>query len=217
VTTQNAQGLESVLVDRHEALRDSLLQYLRGPLSARLLLFMFLSVSEMDLRKIRFDESIAPGKLDFTEACLEQSTPLHATGTAEMIAHSDGEIRIQGRYTVEMAFQCDRCLAPARIPVEAGFDLFYRPVADIARAEEVEIAEGETEIGFYEGGGLELDDILHEQVLLALPMQRVCRESCKGICPVCGQNRNEAACDCKVPSGAAPFLALRDFGAGRHS
>ena len=57
--------------------------------------------------------------------------------------------------------------------------------------EEVEIDEGEAEIGFYEDGGMELEDILREQVLLALPMQRVCSDVCKGICPVCGKNRNE--------------------------
>ena len=86
-----------------------------------------------------------------------------------------------------MAYQCDRCLAATRIPVEAGFDLFYRPASAIARAEEVEIAEGETEIGFYENGGMELDDILREQsASSALPMQRVCSLNCKGICPVCG-------------------------------
>jgi len=118
---------------------------------------------------------------------------------------------------VEMAFQCDRCLAAARLPVEAGFDLLYRPVAVIARAEEVEIAKGETEIEFYENGGLELDDILREQVVLALPMQRVCSEECKGICPACGKNRNEAACDCKTQSGAGYWHALRDIGAGRRS
>ena len=48
--------------------------------------------------------------------------------------------------------------------------------------EEVKIDAGEAEIGFYEDG-LELEDILREQVLLALPMQRVCSEACKGICP----------------------------------
>lgn len=178
---------------------------------------MFLSVKEMELRKIRFDESLAPGRIDFSEECLEQATLLCAAGTAELLPHSEGEIRIQGRYSVELAFQCDRCLASARIPVAAGFDLFYRPLSVIARAEEVEIAKGETEIGFYENGGLELDDVLREQVVLALPMQRVCREDCKGICPVCGKNRNEAACDCKVESGAAHWHALRDANAAPHS
>jgi uncharacterized protein len=92
-----------------------------------------------------------------------------------------------------------RPLSGARaLSAGSGFDLYYRPASDVIREEEeVEIDAGEAEIGFYEGGGLELEDILREQVLLALPMQRVCSESCKGICPVCGKNRNETACDCK--------------------
>src|SRR5580698_6408646 len=175
---------------------------------------MFLSITEMELRKIRFDETLAPGQIDFSDECLEQATPLHATGTAEILEHTDGDVRVQGRYSVEMAFQCDRCLAAARLPVEAGFDLFYRPISMIARAEEVEIETSETEIGFYEDGGLELDDILREQVVLALPMQRVCSTGCKGICPTCGKNRNESACSCPLASGADHWRALRDLGSG---
>jgi uncharacterized protein len=158
---------------------------------------MFLSVKEMELRKIRFDETFEPRQIDFAGEELEQSSPLHVVGSGELVAHSDGELRIQGRYTVEMSSQCDRCLGVARFPLEGGFDLFYKPTS-IARDEEVEIDEGEAEIGFYEGKGIQLEDILREQVLLALPMQRVCRDDCKGICPVCGKNRNETMCDCKT-------------------
>jgi len=62
--------------------------------------------------------------------------------------------------------------------------------------EETAIDEGEAEMGFYEDGGVELEDVLREYVLLALPMQRLCREDCKGLCPVCGQSRNENDCQC---------------------
>jgi len=51
----------------------------------------------------------------------------------------------------------------------------------------VEVGGAETEVGFYDGDGLELSEVLREQILLSLPMQRVCGEGCKGICPVCGQ------------------------------
>jgi uncharacterized protein len=157
---------------------------------------MFLSVKEMELRKIRFDEAFEPGRIDFTGEELEQVSPLQVAGSAELVPHSDGEVRVQAQYQVEMASQCDRCLGNARFPLDTRFDLYYRPVSVIAKEEEVEIEEGETEIGFYEGAGLELGDILREQILLALPMQRVCREDCLGICPVCGRNRNETKCDC---------------------
>ena len=170
---------------------------------------MFLSVKELELRKVRFDETFAPGKIDFTGEDLEQASPLHAIGSAELVEESEAQVRIQGSYTVEMVAQCDRCLVRARFPLNAGFDLFYRPVSEIAREEEVEIDSGETEIGFYEGGGIELEEILREQMLLALPMQRVCSEDCKGICPVCGKNRNETACDCHVQTADDRWSALR--------
>jgi len=170
---------------------------------------MFLSVKEMELRKIRFDETFQAGQIDFSGEDLEQASPLHAVGSAELLANTDGELRIQGRLTVEMAAQCDRCLARARFPLEAAFDLFYRPMSCIARDEEVQIDEGESEIGFYEDGGIEIEDILREQVLLALPMQRVCSEVCKGICPVCGRNRNETECDCRISDIDDRWGALR--------
>ena len=170
---------------------------------------MFLGVKELELRKIRFDETYQPGRIDFAGEDLEQSSPLHVAGWAEVLAHSDGAVRIQGKFTVEMAAQCDRCLGGARFSLDGDFDLYYRPVSVIARAEEVEIGEDEVEIGFYEGGGLELEDILREQVLLALPMQRTCSETCKGICPACGRNRNETACDCKIESDDDRWGALR--------
>ena len=143
---------------------------------------MFLSVREMELRKIRFDETFEPGQIEFASENLEQVTPLKAVGSAELLKNTGGELRIQGRYTVEFTAPCDRCLVTARHALDTGFDLFYRPMKEIAREEEVEIDEGEAQIGFYENG-LELEDILREQILLALPMQRVCSEDCKGICP----------------------------------
>jgi len=173
---------------------------------------MFLSIKEMELRKIRFDETFQPGQIDFTGEDLAQASPLRVTGSAELLAHTGGEVRVQGKYTVELTAECDRCLAQARFPLDTGFDLFYRPMTDIARDEEVEIDEGETEIGFYAGAGMELEDIRREQVLLALPMQRVCSEDCKGICPVCGKNRNETPCDCKVEGVDGRWGALRNLG-----
>jgi uncharacterized protein len=165
---------------------------------------MFLSVKEF--------ETFQPGQIDFSGEHLEAATPLRVTGVAELLPHTDGEIRIQGRYLVEMKSECDRCLGEARFPLNAGFDLFYHPAQAVSGDEaEVEIDESQAEIGFYEGHGLELEPILLEQVLLALPMQRVCREDCAGICPLCGKNRNESPCDCKIEKADNRWGALKDL------
>ena len=169
---------------------------------------MFLSIKEMELRKIRFDETFAPRDLDFEHDEIWLAGPLHAQGTAELLANTEGEVRIQGRFDVQMEAECDRCLGRARFPLDTSFDLFYRPMSYIAREEEVEIDEGEAELGFYQGGGMELEDILREQVLLAMPMQRVCREDCQGICPTCGGNRNETPCDCTEERAGNRWSAL---------
>lgn len=171
---------------------------------------MFLSVKEMELRKIRFDETVSPGRIEWSSENLEQASPLETSGSAEVVPHSGGEVRIRGRFTVEMGAECDRCLRPARFPLISEFDLFYRPAAGIPKAEEVEIHPAEAEIGFYEDG-LELDDLLREQVLLALPMQRVCAGDCKGICPICGVDRNQTACDCHSLQRDDRWGALRDL------
>jgi uncharacterized protein len=174
---------------------------------------MFFSIKELELRKVRFEETFAPGQIDFSGEDLVQRTPLEAKGVAELLENTGGEVRIGGRFTVEMEAECDRCLQRSHLPLDTRFDLFYRPMSFIARDEEIEIDEGEAEIGFYEGDGIELEDILREQVLLALPMQRVCSETCQGICPVCGGNRNETACQCKgtVASGGDRWGALRNL------
>jgi len=168
---------------------------------------MFLSVKELELRKIGFDEHFESGQIEFTGEDLEQVTPLHASGSAELLEESGGQLRVRGRYSVELASQCDRCLGPVRYPLAAEFDLYYQPLSELPGEDEVAIDAGEAEIGFYEDG-LELEDILREQVLLALPMHRVCNESCKGICPGCGRNRNESACECK-PDAGERWSALR--------
>jgi uncharacterized protein len=167
---------------------------------------MLLSIKEMEVRKLPFAGVWAPGEIDFSDSGTTQSGPLTASGEAELLPHSGGEVRIKGHVDATLEMECDRCLGKATFHIEAPFDLFYRILDPSAPPEdEVAIDEGEAEMGFYELPGLVLEDILREQVLLQLPMQRVCSEDCKGICLVCGGNRNETNCQCKPNAGdAAP-------------
>src|ERR1039458_6241811 len=75
------------------------------------LTLMFLSVKEMELRKIRFDESFEPARIEFASENLEQASALHAVGSAELLKNARGQVRIQGRYSVDVTAPCDRCLA----------------------------------------------------------------------------------------------------------
>jgi uncharacterized protein len=83
------------------------------------------------------------------------------------------------------------------LPIENDFDLIYMPAAEAVKGGEDEIESAGVDIGYYDSHGLLLNEVLREVVLLALPMQLVCSEECKGMCAVCGQNRNERECRCQ--------------------
>jgi uncharacterized protein len=172
---------------------------------------MLLSIKEMEVRKIPFAEEWGPGGFDFSDTSVIQSAPLSAKGTAELLPHTGGEVRVQGRVKTDLETECDRCLGRAQFHIDAPFDLFYRPVEFEVGEDEVAIDEGEAEIGFYELPGLQLEDIVREQVLLQLPMQRICKEDCLGICPSCGANRNEITCSCQPHPGDDRWMALKDL------
>ena len=172
---------------------------------------MLLSIKEMEVRKLPFAETWKPGALDFSDSGFVQAGPLTAQGIAELLPHTGGEVRVKGRVVTDLETECDRCLGRASFHIDVPFDLFYRPAQSAGEEEEAAIDEGEAEMGFYELPGLVLEDILMEQVLLQLPMQRICSESCKGICPICGVNRNEAACQCEAHPADDRWMALKDI------
>ncbi|MCL5746531.1 MAG: hypothetical protein M1541_21800 [Acidobacteria bacterium] len=68
---------------------------------------MFLGIREMEQRKLDFDESFPPGEIEFGDDKLRQVTPLRVAGWAELMSESLGEVRIQGRLSVEMEGDCD--------------------------------------------------------------------------------------------------------------
>ncbi len=97
--------------------------------------------------------------------------------------------------------QCRRCLGEATGEVRAEVREVYEPSSD-----------GE-ETYALDGSRVDLAPLVRDAVLLGLPPAPLCDEGCRGLCPVCGANRNEARCRCDVsppdPRWAA-LDALRD-------
>ena len=167
---------------------------------------MLIARHELELHRIVVDRTYEPGSLDFHGADFRQVDPLEVTAVAELVGE---DIRIHGSLKARIEAACDRCLKPVAFPVERAFDLTYRPVSTIAREEEWKVPDEELDIGFYEGAGVQLTEVLAEQVILALPMKVICTEGCLGLCPACGADRNLGGCSCPKPRAASPFAALR--------
>jgi uncharacterized protein len=172
---------------------------------------MFFHLTELEHHPIHFDVQYAAAELGLP-AELRLTAPLTATGQAELLKNTDGEIRIRGTVRAELQGDCDRCLEPAPVIVDDAFDLFYRPAPKSGTQHpEIHLEEGEIDLSFYEGDGVALRDSLREFILLSLPMQLFCRPECKGLCPVCGVNRNLNACACAETRTDPRWEALKNL------
>jgi uncharacterized protein len=163
---------------------------------------------------------IPPEGLDI-EASLDAPL-LHLEGDREIMLGPGGEFRgraelvegetlhISGRFVSPFEVECGRCLDRFSRRVDERLDLFFMPRRqgeDEEQEEDVRLADRDLVVGYYEGGRLDLGDVLREQLLLSLPLKRVCREACQGLCPSCGCNRNRASCSCpETPEPADPRL-----------
>src|ERR1700683_5209006 len=158
---------------------------------------MLIAIKEFDIHPIDFEEEYGPGVLDLGPD-LQQSTPLHVAGRAQLIEEHHGkhqriqDIRINGELSTTL-------------------ELLYRPLGADAGREELSVTGAEAEVGYYQGEGLLLEDAVREQVLLAVPLKVICREDCKGLCPHCGTNLNLEQCSCSEPIEDPRWTALKDL------
>lgn len=119
---------------------------------------------------------------------------------------------LEGKMAGGLLVKCDRCLEPFHSDLDSEFHVYLQALA-VAQpgTAEVELLDEDMEVEFVEGGELDLDAIVQEQIFLALPMKCVCVETCQGLCPVCGMNLNSGACECLKDQGHPAFQKLRNL------
>jgi uncharacterized protein len=177
---------------------------------------MFFDIQDLALHPVDFTEEIQPGALDFGEE-IHQRTPLKTSGHVELVEEHHGknliikDIRLRGELATSVEVICARCLEPVTQDVKHSFELLYRPLGTDAGRDELSVTDAEAEIGYYQGQGILLEDVLREQVLLALPLKITCREDCKGLCPQCGVNLNQQQCSCVIKLPDPRWSALEEI------
>jgi uncharacterized protein len=177
---------------------------------------MFFEIKDLELHPIEFAEKFEPGTIDLGSD-YRQIAPVESSGRADLVEEHHGkhkiikDIRIQGRLTTSLESNCARCLEPLTQDVKREFDLLYRPLGADAGRDEISVTDAEAEISYYEGEGILLDDVVREQILLAVPLKVTCREDCKGLCPHCGKNLNQEQCSCAVTQEEPRWAALKEI------
>jgi len=152
-----------------------------------------------DMTREQLDEVVAGERAGY-----RARAPAHVEAHLEKV---ERRVRVEATAKAPLTVPCGRCLAPTPVEVPVEFELTLVPEDEYEenpRAEKdankgraggsFELGEAEEET--YSGKVVDLDPIVREQLLLALPGYPVCNERCKGLCAVCGANLNERECGC---------------------
>lgn len=166
--------------------------------------------TEIDLTGLT--EGTHPLVLDGGKAELEMAPEafLRAYRFTGTLSRSGEDCQVRGSLIGNLVSACDRCLAPfdRSVEVEVEVDVVWRDADPVERDQEV--TEGVIRLSPSDTR-LDLAAPFRAAVLLDEPMKSLCRDDCRGLCPVCGTNRNESTCDCDSSKGDPRWDALKDL------
>lgn len=130
------------------------------------------------------------------------------TGGHVRLDRTNVNILARGHVTATVTLICSRCLEPVRVPVSSDFTEQFAPSVDITSGRALPEPGNDLIFTISERHILDLGEAVRQNLVAALPIQPLCRPDCAGLCPVCGANRNAAACGCVVELEDHPFALL---------
>ena len=149
------------------------------------------------------------GSFDERASLVEPAT---VNGTVRMVG---AEVFVKGHVKTLAAVECDRCLKQVEIPVDADFELEYVTGPTYESGAAAELTADEMSVSVFDGESIDVDEIVKEQVLLAVPTRTLCQPDCKGICPECGIDKNTGDCACETKEIDPRWAALKNLTSGK--
>jgi uncharacterized protein len=145
------------------------------------------------------------------------SDPSWRLDRVHLRAERDGDdVLVAGEIDSTVPITCGRCLEDFSFPVDASFDVLYLPHAQNVGEGELEVEDDDLTTAYYSEDQIDLAQLVREQFYLAIPMKPLCREDCRGLCPICGGNRNLVTCVCPERAPDPRLGALKDLAARLH-
>jgi uncharacterized protein len=166
---------------------------------------------KLDLSEFgRISGSYTEHEIDMTFKAVEGMT-LTAPVRGRMTVSSTGRvILLEGGVDTEVEMVCYRCGGTYRQPVRAEFqeEFVVLPPQVAGQSSRVEEDEETPDSRLFIAGTLDLnlDELLRQSILLALPLKPLCADDCRGLCPRCGHRLGEGPCGC-APEEVNPQLA----------
>jgi uncharacterized protein len=120
------------------------------------------------------------------------------------------EVDVRGHVRASVPQVCGRCTEGFTAPVTADVDLRFAPRP--ARVEGAELGRDDLDTEFYVDDQIDLGRLIETETTLALPMKPLCDPGCRGLCLVCGANRNLAPCACAERAPDPRLAVLKSLG-----
>jgi uncharacterized protein len=131
--------------------------------------------------------------------------------TAHLELNRSGKnVSIMGELAGELRPKCSRCLKSFKYNLVTNFQGSLTPLPQRFENEDIELSGEDMEFSFYQGGEIDLDEVISEQLVLAVPLNPLCQEECKGLCSQCGADLNERECNCQRET-LSGFAVLKNF------
>jgi uncharacterized protein len=169
---------------------------------------MRIELENLEGGKGSFAHVYQPDDLDPVDERIRLIEPVTVKGNLRLAGN---EAFVNGRIETRAQVECDRCLQPVELPVSAAFDLEYITGQDYESSQAVELTDEQMSVSVFDGKAIDIDEIVKEQILLAVPTRMLCREDCKGICPECGIDRNSGECTCVTDDIDPRWAALKNL------
>lgn len=119
--------------------------------------------------------------------------------------YEEGVVKVNGTLTLDLELSCSRCLTHTNQTIKLPFREVFM------QKPEEEDPELDEDIHLVVGDKVDLEPYVVENVVVGLPYIPLCDEACKGLCPVCGENRNQRDCGCKQDKIDPRLAGLADF------
>lgn len=156
---------------------------------------MKISLARLPVEGTRFEHQYRTDELDVSAHEFELIEPPLFAGR---IKRSGMDVKLDGDLKAVISISCDRCLNDVRVTCDQTVSLVFIPLeAERIAKGETELHENDLEFSYYENDELDVDQLIREQLELALPVRVLCQTECRGLCAQCGADLNIAPCDCQ--------------------
>ncbi len=154
----------------------------------------------------RHEVSVPPAEVDLELEEIQLLGEIH--GQIQLSRHVQ-DVYVKGSFSASVEAECRCCLEPVVADISGDIEVQFSPTDMAIPSDPWQIDTGERH---YLGDTIDLSEEVRQSLTLEIPNWSLCSETCKGLCPQCGENLNVTDCGCDVPEEASsPFAALADL------